>query len=140
MILNQPHPSKEQVRALRDRANGEAVAMLNLLKFRERAEYEDGRASELSGKEAYLLYAKAFRKLMEPKGVRVIFAGEPQGLVIGEGSELWDEVAIIEYPSAQVLLDMMRDPNYQKALPHRNAGLEGQLLMDCQSKGVAFTL
>lgn len=138
MILNQANPSKEQVRALRDRANGEAVAMLNLLKFREQAKYEDGRPTELSGKEAYQLYAKSFLELMEPKGVRLIFAGKPQGLVIGEGSELWDEVAIVEYPSAQVLLDMMRDPNYQKALPHRNAGLEGQLLIDCQSKGVAF--
>ena len=31
----------------------EPIFMVNLLKFRERAEYEDGRDSELTGREAY---------------------------------------------------------------------------------------
>lgn len=124
-------PTGDQVRAFRDRATGDPVAMLNLLKFKTKAEYEDGRPSDLSGKQAYQLYASAFREIMGPRGVRIIYAGTPRGVLIGSGDDLWDEVAIIEYPSTQVMLDMLRDPAYQAAQAHRAAGLEGQLLIEC---------
>ena len=96
-------PTGDQVRAFRDRATGDPIAMLNLLKFKEQAEYEDGRPCDLSGREAYALYAKAFRELNEPKGVQVLYAGETRGILIGAGDDLWDEVAIIQYPSTQVM-------------------------------------
>ena len=124
-------PTGDQVRAFRDRATGEPIAMLNLLKFKAKAEYEDGRPCDLSGREAYGLYAKAFKEINEPKGVRVLYAGEVRGLLIGTGDDLWDEVAIIQYPSTQVMLDMLRDKDYQQAQLHRAAGLEGQLLIEC---------
>lgn len=124
-------PTGDQVRAFRDRATGEPVQMLNLLKFRERAAYDDGRECNLSGAQAYRLYARAFREIMEPRGVRILYAGEVRGLLIGAGDDLWDEVAVIQYPSAQVMLDMLRDETYQQAQQHRAAGLEGQLLIEC---------
>jgi hypothetical protein len=34
------------------------IAMVNLLKFKEKAEYEDGRDSDLTGEEAYAIYGK----------------------------------------------------------------------------------
>ena len=124
-------PSGDQVRAFRDRATGEPIAMLNLLKFKDKAVYPDGRESQLSGIEAYKLYSKAFREIMEPRGVRILFAGAARGVLIGAGDDLWDEVALIQYPSTQVMLDMLRDETYQQAQQHRAAGLEGQLLIEC---------
>lgn len=145
-MINALFPTQEQVRALRDRANDEPIFMLNLLKFRQKAQYEDARLSDLTGQEAYQLYADSFHNIMIPKGARIRFGGKTRGLLIGEGgllsgedSGLWDEVAIIEYPNTQVLLDMMRDVEYQKALHHRVAGLEGQLLIECQPNGTVFT-
>lgn len=135
-MINVLQPTGEQVRAFRDRQTGESVAMLNLLKFREKAIYEHGRPSGMTGIEAYQLYAKAFHEIMEPKGVRVRYSGEVRGLLIGEGDDLWDSVALIEYPSTQVMLNMLRDENYQRAQQHRAAGLEGQLLIEC---GTGFT-
>ena len=38
---------------------------------------------------------------------------------------------LIEYPSTQVMLDMFRDPDYQAVHIHREAALEGQLLIEC---------
>ena len=73
-------PTGDQVRAFRDRATGEPVSMLNLLRFRDKAVYEDGRASDLSGEAAYQLYGKAFEEIMGPKGARVIYSGEVRGL------------------------------------------------------------
>lgn len=135
MINNVLQPTGDQVRAFRDRATGEPIAMLNLLKFRERALYEDGRETDLSGRDAYKLYAAGFREVMEPRGVKILYAGDVRGLLIGAGDDLWDEVALIQYPSAQVMLDMLRDETYQQAQQHRAAGLEGQLLIECASGG-----
>ena len=39
-------PTGDQVRAFRDRSTGEPISMLNLLKFRKKAVYEDGRESD----------------------------------------------------------------------------------------------
>lgn len=130
-MKNVLQPTGDQVRAFRDRQTGEPIAMLNLLKFRRKAAYEDGRPSELSGAEAYQLYANAFHEIMEPRGVRVLYSGEVKGLLIGEGDDLWDAVAIIQYPSTAVMLEMLKDEGYQRAQQHRAAGLEGQLLIEC---------
>lgn len=124
-------PTGDQVRAFRDRQTGGPIMMLNLLKFKDKAVYDDGRPSELSGEEAYKLYADAFRSMNEPKGVSIVYSGEVRGLLIGAGDDLWDAVALIQYPSTQTMLDMLRDTQYQKAQQHRAAGLEGQLLIEC---------
>ena len=126
-------PTGDQVRAFRDRQTGEPIAMLNLLKFRDRAVYEDGRATDLTGREAYALYGGAFAEIMGPQGVKILYSGEIRGLLIGQGDDLWDAVALIEYPSTQVMLDMLKNEEYQQAQQHRAAGLEGQLLIECGS-------
>ena len=81
--------------------------------------------------EAYQLYGEAFNEIMGPKGARVIYSGEVRGFLIGEGEGAWDAVAVIEYPSTQVMLDMFRNEEYQKAQQHRAAGLVGQMLVEC---------
>jgi uncharacterized protein (DUF1330 family) len=68
---------------------------------------------------------------MEPKGCRVLYSGDARGFLIGEGEGAWDAVMLIEYPSTQVMLDMFRDPDYQAVQIHREAALEGQLLIEC---------
>ena len=130
-MKNVLQPSGDQVRAFRDRQTGEPITMLNLLKFRERAVYEDGRDSDLSGEAAYILYGQAFDRIMLPRGARILYSGKVRGAMIGAGSDLWDAMALIEYPSTQVMLDMLRDEEYQKGQQHRAAGLEGQLLIEC---------
>jgi uncharacterized protein (DUF1330 family) len=130
-MQNVLQPSGDQVRAFRDRQTGEPIAMLNLLKFKDKAVYEDGRPCELSGREAYALYGKTFKEIMGPQGVNILYSGEMRGVLIGQGDDLWDAMALIQYPSTQVMLDMLRNEDYQQAQQHRAAGLEGQLLIEC---------
>ena len=78
---------------------GGPVVMLNLLKFHERAQYRDGRADQVSGREAYMRYADEMQPIVEGAGGRFLFSGDVQGLVIGAVEELWDLVGIVEYPS-----------------------------------------
>ena len=131
MVKNILQPTGDQVRAFRDRQTGKPIQMLNLLKFKERAEYPDGSDPELSGRDAYLRYAEGFRRVMGPNGARIIYSGDVKGFLIGEGEGAWDAVAVIEYPSTQVMLDMFRNPDYQAVQQHRVAALEGQLLIEC---------
>lgn len=136
MTKNILQPTGDQVRAFRDRQTGEPIQMLNLLKFREKAAYEDGKDADVSGRDAYLRYASAFNEIMTPLGVRILYSGEVKGFLIGEGEGEWDAIALIQYPSTQVMLDMWRNPDYQAAQLHRAAALEGQLLIEC---GAGFT-
>ncbi len=138
MVKNILQPTGDQVRAFRDRTTGEPISMLNLLKFREKAEYEDGREGGLSGREAYQHYARGFCEVMEPMGCRIVYSGEVRGFLIGEGEGAWDAIAVIEYPSTQVMLDMFRNEDYQKVQLHRAAALEGQLLVEC-GPGFSFS-
>ena len=131
MIRNVLQPTGDQVRQFRDRQTGEPIAMLNLLRFKPKAVYEDGRASDLSGEEAYGLYSAGFHRVMGPKGARVLYSGAVRGVLIGEADGAWDAMAVIEYPSTQVMLDMFRNEAYQEVQAHRAAGLEGQLLLEC---------
>jgi uncharacterized protein (DUF1330 family) len=103
--------------------------MLNLLKFRDRAVYRDGRPDAVSGVEAYMRYAGAMRKIVERAGGRFIFSGSVNGLVVGEVEQLWDVVAIVEYPSRAEFQRLVTSPEVQAIGVHREAGLAGQLLI-----------
>lgn len=124
-VENQVRPSPDSVKAFL--AVEGPVAMVNLLRFKERAEYADGRASDLSGREAYGLYVREMRKLVEASGGRFIFSGEVTNLLLGEVEDLWDSVGIVEYPSSMDLVRISSSPEFAAIEVHREAGLAGQL-------------
>ena len=130
-IVNQVNPSSERIKQFFGDQEDGLFVMVNLLKFKAKAVYEDGRDTDLTGREAYRLYGKAFKEIMGPQGVTVLYSGEMRGTLIGQGDDLWDAVALIQYPSTRVMLDMLRNDEYQRAQQHRAAGLEGQLLIEC---------
>ena len=55
---NSVHPTKEQMEGFLEGDDNSPITMVNLLKFKDKAEYEDGRETNLSGKEAYAIYGK----------------------------------------------------------------------------------
>jgi uncharacterized protein (DUF1330 family) len=56
-------------------------------------------------------------------------------LMLGEVEELWDMVAIVEYPSRAAMLQMVQSPEYQAITKHRDAGLAGQLNIRTKAQG-----
>lgn len=133
-VVNQVQPGPEQVRTFL--AGEGPVCMVNLLKFREKAVYPDGRDANLSGEEAYMRYGRAMRRLVEAAGGRFIFAADVKGLLLGEVESLWDEVAIVEYPSAETLVEISSTPEFQEIQEHRVAGLEGQLNLTTREREI----
>ena len=100
---------------------------VNLLKFKEKAEYEDGRLTTLSGQEAYSIYANEVQNHLAKVGAKVILGGEVNRLILGEVEDLWDVVAVAWYPSRKAMIDMATSKDYIESEKHRKAGLAGQL-------------
>ncbi|NCF19971.1 MAG: DUF1330 domain-containing protein [Haliea sp.] len=124
-------PRREQIAALLENDKGEPIRMLNLLKFREFAQYSDGTDTGLSGAEAYQRYAAEVVPIIRKAGGEIVFSGQANTLVIGDGELEWDMVSIAEYPSVTAFLGMTSSDEYQKIHIHRDAGLEHQLLVEC---------
>ena len=109
--------------------DNEPIYMLNLLKFKEKAEYKDGRETNLTGREAYTIYAEFMRKHLKDIGGDLVLHTDVKRLAVGKVEELWDVVAIAKWPSRRVMGENMmpNDPDYLEAYQHREAGLAGQL-------------
>jgi uncharacterized protein (DUF1330 family) len=132
-VENAVYPTADGIQALVHDASPKKIAMLNLLKFREKAVYKDGRADDISGREAYLRYADAMTKIVEREGGRILFTGRIAGVVIGEVEGVWDVAAIMEYPSRAAFQRIVTLPEVAEIGVHREAGLEGQLLIMTES-------
>ena len=128
-VENHVYPTQDRVRKLMGDASGEPIVMLNLLKFRDKAVYADGRATTLTGREAYQIYGSAMQKVVEKNGGRFLFGGQIASLVIGEVEDMWDLCALVEYPSAAAFAKIATSPEVNEIGVHRAAGLEGQLLI-----------
>lgn len=103
------------------------IYMLNLLKFKENAEYSDGRDTDLTGADAYAVYSAEVVEHLATVGGDLMFSAAVERLMLGEVEDLWDAAAIATYPSRKAMLEMMSSPAYQASAVHRTAGLAGQL-------------
>ena len=126
-VVNAVYPPHDQAMEFFGGAEDGSFVMVNLLKFKPRAEYADGADSHLTGAQAYARYADEVRKLVEGLGGKVRYGGHVTGLLIGEVEELWDMVALAEYPSLAAFQQMAMSPQMHAIEHHRTAGLAGQL-------------
>ena len=117
----------EQIAALQEDGPEGPIYMVNLLKFKDQAEYSDGRESDLTGRQAYGIYGQAVAGIIQDFEGEVVFAANVTFLSLGEVDELWDEIAIAKYPSRRHMVAMSMSEAWQKASVHREAGLAGQL-------------
>jgi uncharacterized protein (DUF1330 family) len=137
-VVNELLPSTpEQIQAMQEPGPDGPIYMVNLLKFRDKAEYEDGRESDLSGRAAYQLYGLGVMQLLPKYGGKLVFVGEVTGLQIGKVEELWDEVVIAMYPDRAALLAMSTSKEWRDLSVHRAAGLAGQLNIETVAPAAA---
>ncbi len=126
-VENKVQPNEEQMKGFLEGDADTPIYMVNLLKFKEKAEYVDGRETDLSGQEAYAIYGQEVQGHLAKVGGKGVFGGQVSRLMLGEVEDLWDMVAIAMYPSKKAMLQMITDPDYIESAKHRAAGLEGQL-------------
>jgi len=126
-VKNEAAPRPELAQAFFSDADHGPMVMVNMLKFKDKATYPDGRDPELSGRDAYDRYGAGVVACLEKVGGRVVYSGPVSGILLGDVEEMWDAVALAYYPSPQAMLQMVALPEYQAIEIHRYAGLAGQL-------------
>ncbi len=105
------------------------VWMVNLMKYRERADYRDGRPSVVSGREADDLYTPL--ESLAAIGGEIVFAGDVERQFLGD-SPTWDRVAVVKYPTRRSFVEMQSRPDFQAKHVHKEAGMEETIVMGCQ--------
>lgn len=88
--------------------------------------------SGLSGADAYGLYGLVALEQVTRRGGRLTLYNDVDQVLIGT-DQPWDQIAIMEYPTTDAFLDMIVDPDYTAALPHRDAGLAQTVVMVTRS-------
>jgi uncharacterized protein (DUF1330 family) len=118
-------PNKEQFLALANAPDVGPVVMLNLLKFKAAADAGRSGASE------YGKYSDVVITMVEAQGGKVLWMGKADQVLIGDESDEWDAVALVQYPSRKAFIEMVTTPDYEEAHEHRESGLERTVLIAC---------
>jgi hypothetical protein len=105
------------------------VWMVNLMKYRDVAEYEDGRATTLSGREADDLYAPL--EELAAVGAEIVFFAEVETQLLGDAPK-WDRVAVVKYPTRRSFHEMQQRDGFRAQHVHKDAGMEQTIIIGCQ--------
>jgi uncharacterized protein (DUF1330 family) len=119
------NPDEEQLRTLLESGEEGPLQFVNLLSYHSRARYREGHElarSGLSGAEAYGRYGAIALDHVVRRGGTLILYNDVLEVLIGRTGP-WDQIAIMQYPGVDAFVDMIRDPDYQAGLVHRDAGL-----------------
>ena len=135
-VENAVVPTCQQMKMLSDEGQGGPIHMVNLLKFKAKAEYEDGREAEMTGEEAYALYHQGLAAHVAGVGGEIVIKGKVTDLQLGQIEELWDSIMIVRYPDRKATFTMIMTSGYQESAQHRAAGLAGQLNIEMVVPGV----
>ena len=126
------NPSPEHIEAFaRSAPDAAPIVMLNLLKFRDVADYRD--APRVTGRQAYERYSKAVVPLVWEVGGQPLWMGEARAGVIVPDGESWDEVVLVHYPSRAAFLRMVTSNAYQAIVHHRTAALADSRLVETRA-------
>ncbi len=126
-------PTQKSGAALFSRKVKGEIIMLNLLRFREVADYslnpELAPAGPISGKEAYQKYIDHTLPILEATGGGIVFLGEGGGYLIGPEEERWDLAMLIRQNSLTDFMAFATHKEYLAGIGHRTAAVEDSRLL-----------
>lgn len=108
------------------------VWMVNLMKYRDVAQYRDGRETALSGQDADDLYAPIGP--LSAVGAQIVFFASVDTQLLGDGPQ-WDRVAIVQYPTGRSFVEMQARDDFRELHVHKEAGMEQTIVMGCHPIG-----
>jgi hypothetical protein len=101
--------------------------MVNLMKYREVADYGDDTTGTISGKEADDAYAPLGP--LAAIGAMVAFHGDVEAQSAGDPQ--WDRIGIVRYPSRASFFAMQERDDFKRQYTHKKAGMEFTIVMGC---------
>jgi uncharacterized protein (DUF1330 family) len=128
-------PERAQFDAFKGLDRDAPLNMLNLVAFNDLANYpgdHDLARDGLTGAQAYALYGRHSAPVLTRVGGSIAWRGRFEMTLIGPSDEIWDAMFIAAYPDAHAFLAMISDPDYQRAVVHRQAAVRTSRLIRTQ--------
>lgn len=102
---------------------------INLMKYREVADYGDGSGGEptRSGRDADDEYTP--RGPLAAIGAMIAFAADVSDQANGDPS--WDRIGIVRYPSRSAFMAMQQRDDFKAQHKHKDAGMDFTIVMSC---------
>ncbi len=126
-------PTQESGRDLFMRGIEGEVVMLNLLRFRDIADYaatpDLAPVTPISGAAAYDLYMEHTLPHLRASGGDVEFMGEGGSFLIGPSNERWDLVLLVRQKSVQSFMSFASNEAYLGGMGHRLAAISDSRLL-----------
>lgn len=126
-------PSQEAAVALMRRGIPGPVVMLNLLRFREVADYaatpDLAPESPISGEMAFRRYIDHTLPLLRANGGELLFMGHGGPFLIGPPGEGWDMVMLVRQASVEAFLGFAQDEAIIAGVGHRTAAIRDSRLL-----------
>ncbi|WP_370176952.1 DUF1330 domain-containing protein [Alteriqipengyuania sp.] len=119
-------PSRENFEAFKALPRDEPIQMLNLLLYREQAQYPEGHehaGKGWSGRRAYEEYGKTSGPIFTRVGGSIVWRGAFQTMVTGPSDRQWHDGFVAQYPNGSAFFEMIKDADYQQAVVNRTAAL-----------------
>lgn len=110
------------------------IWMLNLMRYREVAEYRDGRESAISGQEADDAYAPT--DVLRDIGAEIVLFGDVIDQPIGD-TPRWDRIAVVRYPTRRSFIEMQTRSDFKEKHEHKEAGMAETIVMGTLPLGPA---
>jgi len=126
-------PTDDSARLLFQRGIDGPVLMLNLLRFRERADYSESPElappQPISGREAYDRYVRHTIPFLEESGGSVALFAVGGHYFVGPAGERWDLAMLIQQASVSDFFAFASNTAYLAGVGHRTAALEDSRLL-----------
>lgn len=125
-------PTRAQFDAFKALDRDQPLNMLNLVALKDTAHYPSDHPlnpQALTGAEAYANYGRDTAPILARVGGAIVWRGQFDTTLIGPADETWDVMFIAHYPTAHAFLAMVSDPDYQRAVVHRQAAVRTSRLI-----------
>jgi hypothetical protein len=104
------------------------IWMVNLMKYRDQADYGAAGGPAVSGREADDAYTP--RESLRGIGAEIVFAADVDTQLLGS-SPKWDRIGVVKYPTRRSFIEMQSRPDFQEKHVHKDAGMEQTIVMGC---------
>lgn len=104
------------------------VWMVNLMKYRDVADYGAAGGLAISGREADDEYTPL--ESLRAIGAEIVFAADVDTQLLGD-SPKWDRIGVVKYPTRRAFIEMQSRPDFVSKHKHKDAGMEQTIVMGC---------
>lgn len=103
------------------------IWMVNLMQYREVADYGEAGGEGVSGREADDRYAPV--DVLRDIGAEVVFVADVDSTLLGDGG--WDRIGVVRYPSRRAFIEMQSRDDFRSKHVHKDAGMARTIVMGC---------